>query len=265
MMRFTLLCLALCQSVWGHGRMLEPPQRSTVWRFYPGDSRFTPNYNDMELFCGGFPRMLSNGGKCGTCGDPYDGVRENEAGGKYATGFITRNYNKGQIIDISIELTTSHMGFFEIRICPNNDVTMPVSPECLDKHILKFTNGDSKWPATYTGFYDLEVQLPADMTCEQCVIQWYYKAGNNWGVDEVTGEGCLGCGNQETFINCADVSISGTGPTAETTSGPTSGPTTISSAATAATTTAATTATKTAATTATQTTTPPTLDSCSIS
>ena len=33
-----------------HGYMIDPPQRSSMWRVYPG---FTPNYNDMELFCGG--------------------------------------------------------------------------------------------------------------------------------------------------------------------------------------------------------------------
>ncbi|XP_069114686.1 uncharacterized protein [Argopecten irradians] len=236
--------------------MMEPPQRSTVWRFYPGDSRFQPNYNDMELFCGGFQRMLSNGGKCGNCGDPYDGVRENEAGGKYATGFITRNYKKGDVIAIQIELTTSHMGFFEFKICPQNDVSTPVTPECLDKYPLKFTNGESKWPVTYTGFYDLEVQLPPDMTCDQCVIQWHYKAGNNWGIDEATGEGCLGCGDQETFINCADVSISGTGST----SGP--APTTTA-APTSATTAGPSTASSTSAPVTTQPTTPPTIDPCS--
>ena len=41
------------------------------------------------------------GGKCGTCGDPYDAeVPENEAGGKYATGIIGRNYTRGQIIKV---------------------------------------------------------------------------------------------------------------------------------------------------------------------
>lgn len=36
----------------GHGRMLEPPMRSSAWRYgFP-----TPkNYNDNELNCGGFP------------------------------------------------------------------------------------------------------------------------------------------------------------------------------------------------------------------
>ena len=35
-------------------------------------------------------------------------------------------------------------------------------------------------------------------------------AGNSWGVDP-NGEGCLGCGNQETFRACADVTILSTG------------------------------------------------------
>ena len=43
-----------------------------------------------------------NGGKCGICGDPYDGARENEAGGKYATGIITRNYTEGSVISVSM-------------------------------------------------------------------------------------------------------------------------------------------------------------------
>lgn len=32
-----------------------------------------PNYNDHELYCGGFTRQYQkNGGKCGICGDPWD-------------------------------------------------------------------------------------------------------------------------------------------------------------------------------------------------
>ena len=32
-----------------------------------------PNYNDHELYCGGFSRQWrTNGGKCGICGDPWD-------------------------------------------------------------------------------------------------------------------------------------------------------------------------------------------------
>ncbi|CAF5021790.1 unnamed protein product, partial [Rotaria magnacalcarata] len=32
-------------------------------------------------------------------------------------------------------------------------------------------------------------------------------AGNNWGRNTQTGEACLGCGLQEEFYNCADISI----------------------------------------------------------
>lgn len=32
-----------------------------------------PNYNDHELYCGGFTRQYqTNNGKCGICGDPWD-------------------------------------------------------------------------------------------------------------------------------------------------------------------------------------------------
>lgn len=37
----------------GHGRLMDPPQRSTLWRFYK-DIGAAVNYNDNELFCGGF-------------------------------------------------------------------------------------------------------------------------------------------------------------------------------------------------------------------
>ncbi|KAJ8301810.1 hypothetical protein KUTeg_020797 [Tegillarca granosa] len=179
------------------------------------------NYNDNELFCGGLGIQTQNDGKCGTCGDPYDGERENEAGGKYAIGFISRTYRKGQEIPITVELTTAHKGAFWFKLCPHNDITTPVSQKCLDMHPLEIvgqTDDKYRYKVGYaTGFYHLSVKLPADVTCSQCVFQWHYRAGNNYGCDP-NGTCCTGCGPQETFINCADISIDGndgvTGPTA---------------------------------------------------
>lgn len=37
--------------VFGHGMLIDPPNRSSVWRFYPG---FPINYNDNQNFCGGY-------------------------------------------------------------------------------------------------------------------------------------------------------------------------------------------------------------------
>jgi hypothetical protein len=54
----------------GHGRLIEPPSRASMWR-YGFDA--PANYNDHELYCGGFSRQWqTNGGKCGVCGDPWD-------------------------------------------------------------------------------------------------------------------------------------------------------------------------------------------------
>ena len=44
------------------------------------------------------------------------------------------------------------------------------------------------------------------LSCSQCILQWTYTAGNNWGVCS-NGTGELGCGPQETFRGCADIRI----------------------------------------------------------
>ncbi|XP_062608223.1 uncharacterized protein LOC134270057 [Saccostrea cucullata] len=203
-----------------HGYMIEPPMRSSMWRVYPG---FPPNYNDMELFCGGVTKQWDEmDGKCGTCGDAYDAeVRENEAGGMYATGAIGRNYTRGQVIKVGIQLTASHLGNFQFKICPHNNPTVRVSQECLDQHRLNLAGTDEHhfYPKD-TGFYEIELQLPEDMVCSQCILQWHYTAGNTWGCTE-DGDCCLGCASkQETFINCADVTIFDNDETVPSTSAP---------------------------------------------
>jgi hypothetical protein len=43
----------------GHGRLIEPPSRSSAWRY----GFNTPvNYNDHELFCGGFTKQHQTNG-----------------------------------------------------------------------------------------------------------------------------------------------------------------------------------------------------------
>ena len=45
------------------------------------------------------------GGKCGICGDPYDGIRKHEAGGEFTNGIITRNYVQNGVMEVAVELT----------------------------------------------------------------------------------------------------------------------------------------------------------------
>ncbi|RWS18082.1 uncharacterized protein B4U80_05900, partial [Leptotrombidium deliense] len=80
-----LFCLTLLTLVLGHGRLIEPPGRSTAWRF---GFRNPPNYDDNALFCGGvYVQYGINGGKCGICGDPWNGPRKNE----FPNGIYAKN------------------------------------------------------------------------------------------------------------------------------------------------------------------------------
>ena len=84
----------------GHGRLIEPPSRSTMWRYGFNNPA---NYNDHESYCGGFSRQWQqNKGRCGVCGDPWDQPRprDNEGGGTYGNGVITRKYIKASNIYI---------------------------------------------------------------------------------------------------------------------------------------------------------------------
>lgn len=66
--------------------------------------------------------------------------------------------------------------------------------------MLSDVNGKNKFNIGSTrGQLKFQLKLPADMSCDHCVFQWKYQAGNNWGIDPVTGQSGLGFGPQEQF------------------------------------------------------------------
>jgi hypothetical protein len=67
---YAILLTVFLPRIAAHGRLIDPPSRASAWR-YGFD---TPhNYNDHELYCGGFTRQwVKNEGKCGVCGDAWD-------------------------------------------------------------------------------------------------------------------------------------------------------------------------------------------------
>ena len=153
-----------------------------------------------------------NGGKCGVCGDPWHGPRDNENGGKYANGIIVRKYETGQVISVVVDLTANHKGWFEFRLCPNDEnPRKPVTEECLDRfRLLQAKSNKFRYMVPNQNgrsLIKIDLRLPANIRCRNCVFQWKYNAGNSWGVDANTGRGCLGCGNQEQFYGCADIAI----------------------------------------------------------
>ncbi|XP_072945000.1 uncharacterized protein [Epargyreus clarus] len=203
MLWHVLSIAAVVVSVAGHGRVLEPPGRASMWRM--GFST-PPNYDDDGLNCGGFHHQYAvNGGKCGICGDPFDmpEPRAHEIGGTYGSGEIVAHYDQGQVITVTVELSAYHKGYWEFRICKDpkrND------QECFEEYILELEDGGTKYYPWQDDTYTMKYRLPADLVCEHCVLQWRYTAGNNWGHCRDGSEG-LGCGNQENFGACSDISI----------------------------------------------------------
>lgn len=195
----------------GHGRLMDPPARNSMWRFgFPNPV----NYNDNELFCGGYAvQWEQNNGSCGLCGDPYhvDKPRPHEAGGMFAKGIITRRYSVGQEIDIEVELTANHQGRFEMHLCPVNNPTQEATPECFERHPLFLAGTKDQWfhipeESQKKEIFKYQVRLPPYVTCSQCVLRWTYYTGNMWGLCS-NGTEAQGCGKSEQFKNCADISI----------------------------------------------------------
>ncbi len=125
------------------------------------------------------------------CGDPASSSapRPNEVGGEWYRGIITGNYQSGQVIEVAVELTQEHKGFMEWRLCTDH---RQESQQCFDRNLLQRADGGgSRLPVSRTGWYRTNLRLPAGVRCDHCVIQWNYRAGNNWGQCE-DGSGALG-------------------------------------------------------------------------
>ncbi|CAG0892303.1 unnamed protein product [Cyprideis torosa] len=204
-----MICCFAPISVEAHARFIQPPSRASMWR-YGFDN--PPDYQDNEGFCGGADYQHNvMGGKCGICGDPFDqNPREHEVGGKYANGIIVDEFEKGQVIEALIDITANHLGYFVFRLCPVINEDVEVTQECLDRTPLEIVGappGTIEWHiGTDNGIESIRLKLPAHITCDHCVLQWIWTAGNNWGICE-DGTSAPGCGPQENFRACADIRI----------------------------------------------------------
>ena len=134
---------------------MDPPSRNAMWRY----GYYNPvDYLDNEVWCGGFEGQIQlykvllleiqkmikiickfkvqyekNNGKCGVCGDPWNESppRRHENGGVFGNGVLGRRYSPGQVIDVEVELTSNHKGYFEFRLCPLSSAQE--QQECFDK------------------------------------------------------------------------------------------------------------------------------------
>ena len=185
----------LVDVITGHGRLIDPPARNSMWRYnFPNP----PNYNDNELNCGGFSFQWSNDGKCGVCGDPFGKEQMHVYPGKYANNIISKTYKKGQVITVKVELTANHKGYFTFRI---GDIgNPPITEEKLSHKLTVAGTAATRYylPAgSMNEIFTVSLQLPMNLVCRQCVLRWKYTAGNNWG----TGTGGAGAGHGKQVKN----------------------------------------------------------------
>ncbi|XP_023322766.1 uncharacterized protein LOC111697106 [Eurytemora carolleeae] len=204
----TIIVLLHASQTLGHGRLMEPPARNCMWRF----GYLNPiNYNDNEVFCGGAAKQFQeNGGQCGVCGDSWEvpHPQPHETGGLYGNGVIAKTYLTGSWIELEVELTANHKGRFQFKLCPVNG-REEATQDCLDQNIILSPDGSDNFPIEVSKQkinLNFRGKLPQGLICTRCVLQWTWRSANSWG-NCGNGTSGLGCGPQETFRNCADVSI----------------------------------------------------------
>jgi len=187
-----LLLGVICQ-VYGHGRLVDPPQRGSLWR-EPEYAWANPGHDrdDQELICGTRAVTDPYNGACGLCGDSFldPKPRKHEIGGEYERGLIVRNYTAGQTVPIEVWIDVGHGGWHEFRLCPYS-ITGVESEECFDMYLLRFGSGRTREPVDRSQTLRTSVVLPAGLTCDRCVMQWHW----------------YGEGSNQYYRNCMDVSI----------------------------------------------------------
>lgn len=130
-----------------------------------------------------------------------------------------RNYFPGSTIDLMIEIVANHGGHFNFEVCWRNGWDTIETEDCFeplrisgraqnesdddnDGNAYDYELDSSKG----TGIYTLSVDLPYNRTCENCILRWHWRSANNWGICD-DGSEAVGCGYQEIYRNCADISI----------------------------------------------------------
>ncbi|RQM28970.1 hypothetical protein B5M09_013407, partial [Aphanomyces astaci] len=197
----------MVQDASAHGRLLVPPHRGYIGKL-PQFSGLVPiNFSDHGLSGGGIGQ--TKGGKHGICGDSYSGKRLHETGGEFAKfpqhreKVIGACYAPGSTMDLQVQITANHKGYFEFGLCKLNSLNDKETEDCFKT--LVQPNGEKDWqlPAGAKTF-NMQYMLPDGVSCDgdsHCVLRWHYVGWNNPDAD-ING--------QEQFWNCADIYVSNT-------------------------------------------------------
>lgn len=88
-----------------HGYLSDPPSRASAWLVDKDFYECCKNYDYNQMYCGGKVHQWEvNGGRCGICGDPWDGDREYEKGGDKYLGKIVKTYVRNQPMSVKVQV-----------------------------------------------------------------------------------------------------------------------------------------------------------------
>lgn len=126
----------------------------------------------------------TNGGKCGVCGDNYQErtPRSHELGGKFGQGVIVKTYQSGGVLPVDVQLSANHMGNFYFQLCNLDANNGQETDACFEQNKLRLTNGADRYTLTVSGpgRFPVQLQIPAGLRCNHCVLQWTYVAGKHF-------------------------------------------------------------------------------------
>ncbi|KAI0565198.1 Cellulose/chitin-binding protein [Gracilaria domingensis] len=174
--------------------------------------------------------FFGTAGRSGLCGDAK-GSNDHMLGGQFmpynGVPKVAR-WKKGQQVDFSAEIDTNHNGYFEFFLCnldacgkPDLDASCFTNNHCVKLNRVPHPSCENPSEATihecgpidaaYPGRWyvpcrktdhvgvhivggdsgTMRYQLPADMECKHCIVQWYWATANT----------CAPRGFKEYFVN----------------------------------------------------------------
>ncbi|ETV69622.1 hypothetical protein H257_14644 [Aphanomyces astaci] len=147
----TLIMTMMVQDASAHGRLLVPPHRGYIGKL-PQFSGLVPiNFSDHGLSGGGIGQ--TKGGKHGICGDSYSGKRLHETGGEFAKfpqhreKVIGACYAPGSTMDLQVQITANHKGYFEFGLCKLNSRNDMETEDCFKTLVQPNGEKDCQLPA----------------------------------------------------------------------------------------------------------------------
>jgi hypothetical protein len=251
-----LVILSICQAANGHGFLQVPKSRNYIANQQGRD------YCPHCLSAGGpgTTQPLTPGGLFPNPETTTSAVRHTMCGESATTPAGSRSYNPSPVpsmaslpvyapgaeFDMTIQITAHHRGHFEFRLCDASKLSDPttVTWACLNQHVLQRVSVpgevspvDVNHPERYylepecAPEYNktvwMKYRMPADVTCERCVIQWWWITANSCNPPDYANRSpqpahvATGCQwwqsnlpvcsttYPEEFWNCADVRIVG--------------------------------------------------------